>query len=1190
MAGAAGVTVLVGVIAGVAEQAYALGGVFDDASDRIRVRTGEIGEDLDELNNSFLEVARNAPGSFADASTAIGELHQRLGLVGDDLEARSTQFLQLSHITGEGLSENIRNGARAFREWQVATEAQAEALDQVFRAGQQSGASSAQLFEQIREAGPTFRALGIGWNEALALMTKWEQEGVNSQRVTAALRVGVANLAEAGLPVESTFRAMVTQIREMEDASSATALASQIFGRRAGPELAENIRAGRLSVDELKNSLTGGDSIAAAFDATRDAAENWEQLTKTIQVQGKPTADAVFGIASSITGDLIPALNDATPQVERFSKSLSELLKGRPEGGGDFLSGVLRASALPAGGVVGQLLGLDPVGDMGKVLGQLGQLLDDFGRGSVNQTIDLYGGMALSREQADANRQAAEDAWRQWSASQTQGAQDAVAQAEPEVTDTVVDFYGRVAELFGTSLDEARLRSSLGSSGAALAAALQSAWEKPLDAAARGAVAAAEVALEDEIKKTFGAAKGAEMGAYLQGLTANAAAGGQGSDQSAALTDYLAGLRPRIEAQNEANKAAADAQQKAERDAEQAQRQANQRAKQEAEAAVREAERIAQQHADLLRQYARTAEQLAPEIAAAYGQVGQRAIAALDDAFQEGASGGAGTALARSLTDLAHQARDAGLPAWEDTWRQLVAVGQQAIEDGTPATRAAAEQLIREVNEAIQAANTLTPENFAAALGTAQLATSMGSQGSAIADGLKRGLDEGGKATIETLGRTVESMRVTLLQNPDLSPDRAHELFQQVFARVNDAIADGSQEAIDQIRQFLRDFDFSTGLEAIATKASERGNAAIINAQQGITQAYANRDEAIKRLFTNQAIQEYDRSQQQANDAWIAGYLSDTQKYVEGEKAKIQANRERAQTERQELRETADLEKSYQEQREALLAKRQAADTSSFGTFRAAGAQAQTVSPHQAPGDTIAQQLKDLDTQHTKDLANLKARQDQRRADHAEDVKWAGEDKAALELVNTVLTNAQTAASKINQQFRDTYQLNVIIPRQVNELMTNTDTEVTKINTTLSETLKTYQTETNTAIGRWQYLHDTLVPHLSGGFDSMLDGTLKDAQTWHDLVADAARLAGIAAAGGTSNPDSLPSKPDYHDLPPPPPPVDLPDQSIQSEHARGGDVNVAVTVQGSVTIPDLDTHIVNTINEAGRDGRVRVKS
>lgn len=1164
VAGAAGVTVLIGVLAAAGSQALELGKSFDDAYDRIRIGTGKTEDELQSLQSSFRTVVADVPSSFEAISKAITETNQRLDLTGATLEERATQFANLSRITGGDLSENIRSGAKAFQEWKIATDDQSGALDKVFRATQITGESTSTLFQQLQQAGPTFRQLGLGFDESLSVLAKWNKEGVDSGRIMAALRVGVANLNESGLPVPETFRAITQQIHDMDDGAAATGLAIQVFGRRAGPELAEAIRAGRLSAGEFFDQIArGGDTIEQASRDTDDAAQRWQQSANRIALAFEPAGDAAFETANKVAEHL-------TPAFEQWARDAAPLIAGSS----DVIIGSLDAIGQASDRLV------EKIGDVARAVKfgiQTPELPESdgtrtvpspLGGGAEDYLRNKYGGRGLPGQVAD---------------SVERETPEAAGTVERSAEEVVNAYFGRVNELFATSLDEARLRSSLGASGAALASALQTAWEKPLDAAARAAVAGAEAALEDEIKRTFGAQRGKEMSEYLSGLVAGSLAGGAGSEQQGALTDYLAGLRPRIEAQTEVNRQAEQAQ----RDAETAQRQANQRAKQEAEAAVREAERIAQQHADLLRQYARTAEQLAPEIAAAYGQVGQRALAALDDAFQEGASGGAGTGLARSLTDLAHQARDAGLPAWEETWRQLVAVGQQAIEEGTPAARAAAEQMIREVNEAIQAANTLTPENFAAALGTAQLATSMGSQGAAIADGLKRGLDEGGKATIETLGRTVESMRVTLLQNPNLSPERAHELFAEVFAQVNAAIADGSAEALDQLRQFLRDFDFATELEAIGNRAAERGNAAIIQAQQGITQAYANRDEAIKRLYTNQAIQEYDRSQQQAEEAWISGYLSDTQKYVEGEKAKLQANRERAQTERAELRETADLEKSYQEQREALLAKRQATETSSFGTFRAAGAQAQTVSPHQAPGDAIAQQLRDLDTQHTKDMANLKARQDQRRADRAEDSKWAAEDKAAVDALNTILANAQKSASTINQDFRDTYQLNVIIPRQVNELMRNTDTEVAKLNQTLSDQLSTYQTETNTAISRWQYLHDTLLPDLTGGFDKMLDGAIADQERLNALMGKG------GGTGGTSNADNLP---------PPPPPTELPDfgistggQTLTAPEGAGGGSGAAPTiiVQNDFTnavigVTDIDTHIVDTVNEAARFGKVRV--
>ncbi len=1156
---------LVGVLSTAGAAAFAVGKAFDDAFDRIRIGTGKTGDELQSLQSSFRTMAANVPSSFEEISKAITETNQRLDLTGANLEARATQFANLSRLTGGDLSENIRSGAKAFQEWKIATDDQGASLDKLFRASQLTGESTSTLFQQLAQAGPTFRQLGLGFDESLSVLAKWDKEGVDSERIMAALRVGVANLNQSGLPVPETFRAIVQQIESLDDSAAATGLAIQVFGRRAGPELAEAIRSGRLSAGEFFDAIAkGGDTINQAASDTDDAAQRWVQSANRIALAFEPAGNAAFEVANKVAEHL-------TPAFEEWAREAAPLIAGSAEK----IIGSLDAIGQASDHLV------DKIGEVARafkfgiqtpeadnpdtrtVPGPLGGGAEDYLR-------NKYGGRGLPGQVADQV------------ASDTPAAETQVERSADEV---VGAYFGRLNELFATSLDEARLRASLGASGATLAAALQTAWEKPLDAAARGAVAGAEAALEDEIKKTFGAARGAEISNYLQGLVSGAFAGGEGSDQSAALNSYLAGLRPRIDAQNQANRDAEAAQ----RDAEQAQRAADQRAKAAAEAAQREAERIAQQHADLLKQYGRTAEQLAPEIAAAYGEVGQRAMAALDDAFQEGAAGGAGTSLARSLTDLAHQARDAGLPAWEETWRALVAVGKQAIEEGTPETRAAAEQMIREVNDAIKAANTLTPENFAAALGTAQLATAMGSQGAAIADGLKNGLETGGKVAIDSLGHTVESLRVTLLQNQDLSPERAYELFSQVFDRVNAAIADGSKEAIDQIRQFLRDFDFSTGLEAIETKAAARAEAAITQANTAIMQAYATRDEAIKRLFTNQAIQEYDRSQQQAEDAWIATYLSDTQKYVDGEKQKIAANRERAQTERQELRETADLEKSYQDAREALLKKAQDTGTASFGTFRAAGAQAQTTSPHQDPAAGIAQQLKDLDAQHVKDMANLKERQTQRATDHAQDLVWAAEDKAQADALNIVLANAQTSAQAINQQWRDTYTLNVTIPRQVNELMTSTDTEVAKLNLTLSNTLTTYKTETDAAILRWQYLHDTVLPNLKTGFDGMLDGAISDQERLNTLIAEGARLAGIAANGGTSNPGNLPT----------PTPVELPTLDISTTPATisgsgvGGGLNqqapnvsVAVTVQGSVTIPDLDTHIVNTVQQATRRGVV----
>lgn len=1120
--GAAGFAVIATAAAAATERAFALGEAFDASFDRIRIGTGRTGDELESLKSSFRSVAADVPSSFEAISKAITETNQRLDLTGATLEARSTQFLTLSRLAGGDLTENIRSGAKAFQEWKIATDDQGASLDKLFRAYQLTGESSSTLFQQLQQAGPTFRQLGLGFDESLSMLAKWDKEGVESERIIAALRVGVANLTESGLPVPETFRAITQQIHDLDDESAAVGLAIQVFGRRAGPELAEAIRAGRLSAGEFFDQIAhGSDTLEQAAKDTDDAAQRWAQMGNRIALAFEPAGNAAFDAANKVADHL-------TPAFEEWAREAAPLVAGSAEKVIGFLDGIggsadnLVAKLLEVKRALNEGIGEPPsapetsFGLPGPSGPDLSYLQDRYAN------LNLSGMPQRVADEIDSGTPAAQ------------------ATVERSADEIISSFFGRIDELFATSLDTARLRQSLGSSGASIAAALQTAWEKPLDAAARATVASAEAAFEDELKRTFGPEKGAEMSNYLSGLVANALAGGAGSLQEGALNTYLQGLGTRVPAQQQSNREAEAARQQAERDAEAAQREAANKARQAAEAEIREAERLAQAHADLLRQYARTAEQLAPEIEAAYGQVGQRAFAALDDAFQEGASGGAGSGLARSLSELARAAKDVGIPEWRETWRQLVAVGQQAIEEGTPAAKQAALEMIQAVNDTIKQANALSPENFARELDTAGLATAMGSQGAAISEALAKGIEEGGRGNTQALARATEAMRVALFQNPNFGPAEAQAWWVQIQGEINSAIDDGSEEAQQHLREYLSGLNRTLQEAEIGKRASDEINAAIKNTADQITQAYGSRDQAIKQLYTNLAIQQFDRSQEQAEQNWINTYLADTQKYVDGEKAKVVANRERAQTERQELRETADLEKSYQDAREALLKKKDTTATASTGQFRAAGAEAQVVSPHQAPGDSIAQQLRDLDAQHVKDMANLTERQAQRRADHAEDVKWQGEDKAAYDLVNAVLTSAQTAAHQINQDWHDTYQLNVTIPRQVNELMTGTDEKVTKLNTDLGTLTDTVHERVTNELSRLEYLHTDTFPKIEAAADTAMDGLVADTEHWHDLIVDGLRLLGEAtsgATGGTSTPDNLP---------PPPPPPELPVFEIQT--------------------------------------------
>lgn len=291
-AGVAGVTV---AAAAAGKALYDIGGQFDDAYDTIRVSTGKTGQALEGLKTDFKQVVKDVPADFGSASKAVSEINQRLGLTGKPLQDLSKQFLELSRITGTDLSSNIESATRAFGDWGVKTKDQPKRLDQLFRAFQQTGTPVAKLSDLLVKYGAPLRQLGFGFEQSTALIGKFEQAGVNTQLVMGSMRVALGKMARAGESPVETFKRVTDQIKNAGDAGKANGLALELFGARAGPDMAAAIREGKFEIDDLVKSIGGGgDTIMKASKDTQDFSEKWKTLKNRVLVGLEPIATKVF--------------------------------------------------------------------------------------------------------------------------------------------------------------------------------------------------------------------------------------------------------------------------------------------------------------------------------------------------------------------------------------------------------------------------------------------------------------------------------------------------------------------------------------------------------------------------------------------------------------------------------------------------------------------------------------------------------------------------------------------------------------------------------------------------------------------------------------------------------------------------------------------------------------------------------
>jgi phage-related minor tail protein len=258
---------------------------YDKAMDTIRVGTGATGDALDGLEDSFKNVAGAVPDDIGVVATVLADLNTRTGQTGEGLETLSRQILDLSRITGTDAASNVANLTRLYGDWTVATEDQADTNDLLFRASQASGISIDKLATSMVQFGAPLRNIGFELEDATALLSKWEKEGVNTELSLGGLKIALGEFAKEGIDAKEGLDDLIESISGTTDEAEAMSLGVQRFGSRAGPDMVAAIREGRFAFEDFTEEIvTGEETIDSATDATEGLGEQFKKLKNQVTV------------------------------------------------------------------------------------------------------------------------------------------------------------------------------------------------------------------------------------------------------------------------------------------------------------------------------------------------------------------------------------------------------------------------------------------------------------------------------------------------------------------------------------------------------------------------------------------------------------------------------------------------------------------------------------------------------------------------------------------------------------------------------------------------------------------------------------------------------------------------------------------------------------------------------------------
>ncbi len=229
--------------------------------------------------------------------------------------------MKFSHITGSDGVQAVQLITRAMGDAGIEADEYQSVLDMVAKAAQASGISVDTLADSITKYGAPMRAMGFEMKESIALFSQWEKSGVNTEIAFSGLKKAISNWGKAGKDPREEFKKTLAEIERTPDIASATSLAIEAFGAKAGPDLADAIKGGRFSYQEfLKTIEDSQGTVNQTFKDSESGSERFKVAMNKLKLVGADVWASIESAFAPVMEELIKKLSVA---VDWFS-SLSD--------------------------------------------------------------------------------------------------------------------------------------------------------------------------------------------------------------------------------------------------------------------------------------------------------------------------------------------------------------------------------------------------------------------------------------------------------------------------------------------------------------------------------------------------------------------------------------------------------------------------------------------------------------------------------------------------------------------------------------------------------------------------------------------------------------------------------------------------------------------------------------------------
>lgn len=296
----------------------------DDGMDTVIQKTGATGEAAKELQKSVENIATSIPTSFAEAGEAVGEVNTRFGLTGDALDELSTKFIKFSSLNGTDLTSTIDSMQSAMASFGVETDQAGEFLDTINKAAQDTGVDVLTLADSMQSNAASLKDMGFSASDAAMFLANMDKNGVDASAAMTALKKGLVTATQDGKSMGEAMAELQNTIKNAPTDTEAYAAAIEMFGSRSGTAIANAVREGRMSFDELGTSMSDfSGNVDSTFEEMKDPVDDFQQNLNKVKLIGADIAET----AMPMIADALQIVSDILNKVKGAWDGLSDSQK-----------------------------------------------------------------------------------------------------------------------------------------------------------------------------------------------------------------------------------------------------------------------------------------------------------------------------------------------------------------------------------------------------------------------------------------------------------------------------------------------------------------------------------------------------------------------------------------------------------------------------------------------------------------------------------------------------------------------------------------------------------------------------------------------------------------------------------------------------------------------------------------------